>query len=230
MQKGQTIGFLRRTSTPAIYHTRPNGRKREYKYEMYCDPDLGGCGRTVWMNARHIRPGSITQSCGCKFTANHVHNGLSTKDGKPHPLYGVWHSMIGRCYNPKATEYKNYGARSITVCDDWRYSFENYYHFAIFHGWSEGYDMDRFPDNDGNYQPCNVRFIPESEHMQTGTTRTNRNITAFGISQTTRKWYNDPRRHPDLTHRQLSHRLHKSSKWDPELAIISPPGPPARNA
>lgn len=33
--------------------------------------------------------------------------------------YLTWKNMHGRCYNPKDTNYKNYGARGITVCSTW---------------------------------------------------------------------------------------------------------------
>lgn len=38
---------------------------------------------------------------------------------KKHPLYGMYLQMKNRCYNPKTGAYKYYGARGITVCDEW---------------------------------------------------------------------------------------------------------------
>ncbi|KKM74397.1 hypothetical protein LCGC14_1400760 [marine sediment metagenome] len=35
------------------------------------------------------------------------------------PEYKIWYRMIDRCYNPKATGYKNYGGRGIQICDRW---------------------------------------------------------------------------------------------------------------
>lgn len=40
--------------------------------------------------------------------------------------YQCWQDMKGRCYNMKAQQYKNYGARGIKVCDRWLTSFENF--------------------------------------------------------------------------------------------------------
>ena len=37
-----------------------------------------------------------------------------------------WSAMISRCYNPNDINYHNYGAKGITVSDDWLI-FENYY-------------------------------------------------------------------------------------------------------
>lgn len=35
-------------------------------------------------------------------------------------LSGIYHGMMYRCYNPKCKSYKDYGARGITVCEEWR--------------------------------------------------------------------------------------------------------------
>lgn len=33
--------------------------------------------------------------------------------------YGCWAKMLQRCKNPKSPDYKNYGGRGITVCEQW---------------------------------------------------------------------------------------------------------------
>lgn len=42
---------------------------------------------------------------------------------RENPEYFIWANMIQRCYNPKNCSYKNYGARGISVCDLWRWSY-----------------------------------------------------------------------------------------------------------
>src|SRR5919108_6650509 len=37
-----------------------------------------------------------------------------------HPLYPVYHGMIGRCYNPKYRQYQYLGKKGIEVCERWR--------------------------------------------------------------------------------------------------------------
>src|SRR5256885_7280327 len=73
-----------------------------------------------------------------------------------HPLYSIWRRMINRCHNPKADNFRFYGAKGISVCDRWRYSLENFVHDMG--PQPDGMTLDRFPDKKGNYEPGNVRW------------------------------------------------------------------------
>ena len=68
-----------------------------------------------------------------------------------HPLYTVWYGMRARCNNTNHSQFSNYGARGITVCDRWN-------DFTLFvedmGERPEGHTLDR-KDNDGNYEPSN---------------------------------------------------------------------------
>jgi hypothetical protein len=41
-------------------------------------------------------------------------------------LYWIWAAMIQRCENPNNKYFYNYGSRGITVCKDWRTSFDRF--------------------------------------------------------------------------------------------------------
>lgn len=56
-------------------------------------------------------------------------------------LYKVYNNMISRCYNKNHTSYKNYGDKNITVCDDWRESFDNFLEDV---DKIDGWDLNKF--------------------------------------------------------------------------------------
>lgn len=77
-----------------------------------------------------------------------------------HYLYGSWQAMKNRCYNKNNVDYHYYGGRGITVCERWIDSFVD---FAIDVGDRPiGMTLDRI-DNDGNYEPNNVKWSTQSE-------------------------------------------------------------------
>ena len=88
--------------------------------------------------------------------------------GKKHSrVYRSYHHMKERCLSPNCKEYKHYGARGITVCDDWM-KFENFYRDM---GDPEfGYTLDRI-DNNGNYCKENCKWSTQKEQVR------NRSIT-----------------------------------------------------
>lgn len=72
--------------------------------------------------------------------------------------------MRRRCLNPNYKDYKGYGGRGITVCEEWKNSFQAYYDYVskLPHYGEKGYSLDRI-DNDGNYEPGNVRWATAKE-------------------------------------------------------------------
>ncbi len=70
--------------------------------------------------------------------------------------------MNTRCSNEKCPTYKNYGGRGIVVCDEWRLSFSAFLRH-IGPAPSSEHSVDRYPDNDGDYEPGNVRWATIDE-------------------------------------------------------------------
>lgn len=99
---------------------------------------------------------------GHKPLGTHIKHDANRR-GQKTPLYRTWVSIKTRCFNPNAANYQYYGGRGITMCDEWRDSFEA---FALAVGPKpDGTSIDRI-DNDGNYQPGNVRWATHSEQMR----------------------------------------------------------------
>jgi hypothetical protein len=108
---------------------------------------------------------------------------IDKKYGKK--LYFMWYKMIRRCYNTNEKAYINYGGRGIKVCDEWVDLFEPFYEFAITHGYEPKLEIDRI-NNNGNYEPCNVRFV--TRKINTRNMRGNVSITIGGETKTFAEW------------------------------------------
>jgi len=78
--------------------------------------------------------------------------------------YHIRASMISRCHNKNFNSFEMYGAKGITVCDEWRESFKNFWEWASNNGYSDELTNDRI-DPKGNYEPSNCRWITPHEQI-----------------------------------------------------------------
>lgn len=83
----------------------------------------------------------------------------------------IWRGMIRRCHNPNDDAFRHYGGRGISVCDRWRNSFANFLSDMGPRPSTE-LSIDRYPDNDGNYEPSNCRWATVKQQLRN--TRQNR--------------------------------------------------------
>jgi hypothetical protein len=168
------------------------------------------CGVELVVVGVTLRNGA-TRSCsaGCGITTHgHTTNAASRRSRE----YGCWQDMKARCYKPNHQLFKNYGARQISVCVRWLESFENFF---------EDMGPKPFPeasigriDNDGNYEPSNVRW--ETYEQQHNNKRTSHYLTHDGITLTIAQWARRIGMHPNT----LSERLSKG--WSVEKALTTP--------
>ena len=120
------------------------------------------CGNTLVVSGKNIR-NNHTQSCGCiqreqSSKASRIHGMTRTR------IHNTWKQMRQRCLNPRHKRFEDWGGRGITVCQEWQNSFEAFYDHVsqLPHFGEMGYTLDRL-DNDGNYEPGNVRWATKVE-------------------------------------------------------------------
>lgn len=140
------------------------------------------CGNEKIMNLNGIKK---SKSCGCYqrewCIKNKTIHGLRT-----HKLYGVWNSMKNRCYNVTQDSYKYYGAKGITVCDEWRNNFMAFYIWATEHGWKQGMNVCRNGDV-GNYSPDNCHIATSRKNQQSRKS----NVVNMWKARVARRLFND---------------------------------------
>lgn len=100
-------------------------------------------------------------------------------------LYRIWRQMRHRCNCETSVSYPKYGGRGIKVCADWD-SFEVFRSWALANGYTEALTLDRYPDNDGNYEPSNCRWA--SYLQQSENRRNTRLIEVNGVTKTMAAW------------------------------------------
>jgi hypothetical protein len=145
---------------PAGYRRFPSGGRTPL-WRFRCE-----CGKQIIAQAHSVKNG-YSRSCGCLKQEAAAMTGRShRKHGLCRTrLYRILYSMAGRCEDPKHPSYDNYGARGITVCEEWRRDPRCFQEWAIANGYEEGLSIDRI-NNDLGYFPENCRWATSWEQAQ----------------------------------------------------------------
>lgn len=164
------------------------------------------CGSLKTALSSNLLSGNV-QSCGClvkdgTLKGNYKH-GLHGS-----PLYNIWKNMLDRCENENCSQYKWYGARGISVCDEW-HDLEKFISDMGIR--PHGFQIDR-NDNNGNYNPENCRW--SSRQTQCNNRRTNTFLTCQGETHTVSEWS----RLTGIGQSTILNRINRS-KWTVERAL-----------
>ena len=99
---------------------------------------------------KQLSNGLKQKFCGC------------TKGQTKTKLYHCWEGVKQRVLNTNKNNYKNYGGRGITICNEWL-EFIPFRDWALSNGYAEGLRINRI-FNDGNYEPSNCEWITQKEN------------------------------------------------------------------
>lgn len=193
---GKTFGRL------TVIELVDPGKRKPTHWVCRCE-----CGVIKNIEGHSLRRGK-TVSCGCFAISVRTKHGLHES-----PEHAAWSNMIQRCHNKNAPEFKRYGSRGIQVCDRWRHSFEAFLEDMGYRPSSE-HSLDRFPNQNGNYEPLNCRWATRTE--QNENKRNNRLITFGETTKTLTNWA----KHYGIDPRTLTARLRRG--WPVFEALTFP--------
>ena len=185
--------------------------KTEYgqtQWECKCD-----CGNTVLVGIGNLRSGH-TQSCGCLSREKTSEVGKrNLKHGESFSrIYGIYSNILNRCFTPTSKDYAKYGGRGITVCEEWKNSYESFRNWSLANDYADNLTIDRI-DNNGPYAPWNCRWT--TAKVQQNNTRFNRVIEYNGKKLTLSQWSENT----GINYFTLWSRLNKG--WSVEKALTT---------
>lgn len=125
---------------------------------------LCSCGRLKVIRMDHLRRGLI-RSCGC-FSKEIPHNlKHGEAGGRTTAEYRAWNNMKNRCNArfPRRPGFQYWAGAGVHVCERWTI-FENFLADMGRRPTSE-HSIDRFPDNNGNYEPGNCRWTTPKQQF-----------------------------------------------------------------
>lgn len=154
------------------------------------------CGNEKDVLQQNLTNGHV-RSCGCihsevnkeKIERYNSSIGRESHHNTKSRLYRIWIGIKSRCFVQTASNYKNYGQRGISVCDEWVNSFSAFSKWAIQNGYNDSLTIDRI-NADGNYCPENCRWVTMSiqEFNKRISSRNTSGTTGVSFNKACNKW------------------------------------------
>lgn len=139
------------------------------------------CGNTKIVRLANLKKGH-TKSCGCLDNSGRykpIHGLSKTR------LHGLWRGIKQRCYCETCKDYKNYGAKGIVMCEEWKNDFLSFYKWSYSNGYNDNLTIDRINFTD-IYKPSNCRWV--TTKIQNQNTSRNVFITYKNITLHKAEW------------------------------------------
>jgi hypothetical protein len=134
---GQVFGSL-----TAIRFSHIENKMAFWEYVCKCGKSHVARANTVTYQNKRFKDDPELPSCGCVELARKTRHGYR-KAKDTHPAYRAYRGMMSRCYDPGNSGYKWYGAKGVTVCDEWRDNPKAFIEWALRSGWQPGLHIDK---------------------------------------------------------------------------------------
>ena len=202
--------FGRWTIVEALPREMGAKKMKRMKYKCVCD-----CGNTSEVSKTCLVTGR-SKSCGC-YAKQRASETMTTHGLSRTPMYALWASIKRRVVNPNVKGFDRYGARGITMCNEWLNNFQAFYDYVndtLGPKPSPQHSIDRI-ENEGNYEPGNIQWA--TNEAQSSNRRSNIVVVFQGISDTLTRHC----RRLGLNAKVVNLRVSRRG-WTPEQALSTP--------
>lgn len=115
----------------------------------------------------NVKSGNTKQCKKCATIArNTTHGGTYTR------LYNTWRNIKSRCYYKGNKDYNAYGAKGVTICDEWKNDFGKFKDWSMDNGYEESLTIDKDMLCEKNmispkiYSPDTCQWITMTENAE----------------------------------------------------------------
>lgn len=137
------------------------------------------CKKHFETQTKSVKSGKSTKCKSCSISSIRKTHGKSNTR-----LYKIWSGIKTRCLNANSSSYKQYGAKGISICDEWKNEYISFSLWALSNGYKDDLQIDR-ENGLGNYEPSNCRWVDGYVQAQN---KINKNTRGVSLNVSKNRW------------------------------------------